>query len=177
MFKLDKSEFTILLDDKPYDEFNQLQELAKQEGYKNAISDNKDSYFVTVMVNNIPYFSYTSILYGDNVLRVATKLYANPKIRNNISRTLFRKILFTWFDVFETKDFEHIKLKILSRHSSMSKWKNYFKRLGWQMDEDNVYQVANSKKKASSWKQLYYKGDITLLDRPKMSIKTYQLMF
>jgi len=45
------------------------------------------------------------------------------------------------------------------------------------MDEDNVYQVANSKKKASSWKQLYYKGDITLLDRPKMSIKTYQLMF
>jgi len=173
MIKIDKSGYTILCDSKPYPEFNELQKLAIEEGQFKATIDNRDSYFITVVIDGIPSFSFTSILVTKDILRVVTKLYANPNLKDNISRS----ILFSCFDIFDSEHFDHIKLQIVSRHPSLTRWKSFFHRRGFTVDEDNLYLMGRDKKKQTSWKQLYYKGDINYLGVEKMSQKKYESLF
>ena len=173
MIIIDKTDFKLLCDTKPYDEFNVLQTLAYEEGWHKAIIDDKDTHFFTVVIGDTPAFSFTAVKMNGNILRSMTKIYSNPVYRSSINR----KILNTCFEFFDSEYFGDIKLKIISRHPSQTAWKSWFRRQGWSIDDDMLYLISKDKKKQTAWKQLYYKGDIELLNTEKMSKEKYEGVF
>ena len=170
-------EFDIICKDEPYPEFDYLQKQAINEGWNRAIIDDKDTYFLTVMIGNIPAFSFTSVQIGDDVLRIVTKLYSNPEIRKNITHKLWKNIVHSCIAIFDTEHFNHIKLKLITRHPSLSNWKTIYRKLNWVIEEDNLYLIGRDKKKQTSWKQIYYKGDIDCLQTENISYDKYVSLF
>lgn len=169
--------FTTKIDTKPFKDFNILQGYAHMEGVKDAILDGKDKFYIVSYVNNLPTYSWTAVSVGVNVLRIVTKLYGHPERRNHIPLRTRRDIIFTYIQMYDDPEFDYIKLKLVSRSPLMTPWNNLFKNLNYTVDDDTVYCIGNYKYSEVSWKNIYYKGDITALNRPKMSMQQFQLMF
>lgn len=169
--------FTTRVDTKPFKDFNVLQGYAHLEGVKDALLDGKDKYYIVSYVNNLPVYSWTAASVGLNVLRIVTKLYSHPERRSNIPLRTRRDIIFTYIQMYDDPEFDHVKLKLVSRSPLMTPWTNLFKNLNYTVDDSNVYCIGKDKYKAESWKNIYYRGDIELLNKPKMSMQKFELMF
>lgn len=169
--------YEILIDNKLYDEFNVLQQMAKAEGWYRAIVDGKDSYFITVLIDNVPAFSFTAIKINQHTIRIVTKLYSNPRFRNNVKLSLWKSIIDDCVNLFDSPMFHWAKLKIITRHPSLSNWKSMYRKRGWIVEEDSLYQIGNDKTSSTAWKQIYYSGDISLLQRLSMSQQKYREVF
>lgn len=174
---LEYPDFQIMVSSEPYEEFNILQEMALKEGWVKALIDEKDTYFLTILKDGIPCFSFTAIEISKNILRVVTKLYSNPEVRHKLQNRIIYEMSKQGILVFERPEYSQYKLQFISRHPSMTSWKKIHKSIGWNVDDDTMYLVGNKQDKQTAWKQLYYKGDISILNTQKMSLQKYESIF
>lgn len=170
-------EFEIIVDTKTYPEFDMLQDFARKEGWVKALIDDKDTYFLTIIKDGIPHFTFTAIEISSNVLRVVTKLYSNPEVRHKLPNRLIYEMAKQGILVFDRPEYNHYQFQFISRHPSMTSWKKIHKSIGWTVDDDSMYLIGNRADKQSAWKQIYYRGNIDLLDTQSMSIKKYESFF
>jgi hypothetical protein len=175
MHIIEKDRFKIITHNRPFKDFNLLQGYAHMEGYKDALLDGKDKYYTTAYIDGTLVYSWTAVAVNTSTLRIVTKLYAHPEHRNKLTAGQIRSVPLEYIKSMST--IEPNKLKIVTRSPEMTPWRNLFKKSGYSYDDQNVYLIGSWKHTASAWKNIYYLGDINLLDRPKMPMSTYQLMF
>jgi len=175
MHIIEKPTYTIMTSDKPFKDFNLLQGYAHMEGNKTGILDGKDKYFTVAYIDGLPTYSWTAVAINVKTLRIVTKLYGHPERRQHIPRSIIKHLPIEYVRLMDRIEPE--KLRIVSRSPEMSNWNALWRRIGYEIDFENVYQIGSWKHAASAWKHIYYSGDLTYLDRPKMSKSTYQLMF
>lgn len=172
-----------IVSDKPYFEFEYLQNLAKKTNTTKALKDSKDEFFVSAIIDEEPAYSCTAVnggLYDDNVLRVSTKFFANPKFANKTSIRLFQKICQYGTEIFKNydeKEFKKFNFFFISRHPSSNPIKRLYKNIGWTVDDPNLYLVGKDPNKSKSWRYIYYYGDLKDFKVPSMTLEQYKKKF
>lgn len=78
---------------------------------------------------------------------------------------------------FDEERFPNIQLRIITKHPTAKQLKRYYQRQGWSIDDDVVHLIGENKHKPTSWKHVYYKGNLSLLGRPTMSMQAFEGMF
>jgi predicted O-methyltransferase YrrM len=171
------SDFEIIVSKSTHQEFDMMQDFARNEGWVKAIADDKDTYYCVIMKDSIPCFSFTAIEMSPTVVRGPTKLYGNPEIKHKLSNRMIYNMFKESVLIFSRPEHSQYKLQFISRHPSMTSWKKIHESVGCTVDDDNMYLVGNRPDKQSAWKQIYYKGDIAELNTQCMSVKKYESMF
>jgi len=169
-----KDNIKYILSDKPYFEFEYLQTLAKKLNFKKVIKDKNDSYFGVVLLNEEPAYSYTARngeLYSKNVLRCNTKFFANPKFAGKLSLKTMKNIYQNGINLLvDTKKYDFY---FISRHPNSKPIRRIYKERGFYVDDNNLYLVGKDPNKSSSWRFIYYIGDIKNFNVPKITLNEY----
>jgi predicted O-methyltransferase YrrM len=168
--------FEIIIDTQPFGMFNDLQSMAKKEGWTKAFISKSDTHFCVVVKDGIPYYSYTAQKLSSTVVRVATKLYSNPELRAELSLKEIKAMKLAASTLFDHPDFSEFKLKVITRHPSLPERGATYKRVGYNECED-LYLINGKNEDQIAWKKLFYKGDLELLNRPRITQKQYVQMF
>jgi predicted O-methyltransferase YrrM len=178
-----KDDIKFIVSDKPYFEFEYLQTLAKKNNIKKVIKDFKDEYFVCALLNEEPAYSCTAVnggLYSPNVLRCSTKFFANPKYVGKTPTTVFKKICQYGTEIFKEyneESFKKYNFYFISRHPNSSPIKRLYEGIDWIVNDENLYLVGKDSEKSSSWRHIYYSGDINNFNVPKMTLNDYYSKF
>lgn len=164
-------------------EFEYLQSLAKKQNIKKAIKDNKDEYFLCGLYNEDPAYSCTAVnggLYDSNVLRCTSKFFVNPKYANKMPVSLFKTICLFGTEFFikhKKKEFDKFNFYFISRHPNSSPIKRLYQKIGWTIDDPYLYLIGKYPEKESSWRHIYYIGDINNFKVPRMTMEEYKEKF
>jgi len=180
---VEKNGIKFIVSNKPYFEFEYLQSLAKRNNIKKAIKDSRDEYFVCALLNEEPAYSCTAVnggLYSSNVLRCSTKFFANPKYAGKTPPKVFKTICQYGTEVFKKyneQDFQKFNFYFISRHPDSTPIKRLYEEIGWIVNDPYLYLVGKDPEKASSWRHIYYSGNINTFNVAKMSIDEYNKKF
>jgi predicted O-methyltransferase YrrM len=166
--------FDIHIDTQPFELFMSLQNMAKEEGWIKAITGSGDTHFGVITVDGVPYYSLTYQRLSKEVMRVGTKLYSNPSIRKSLTPTIIRDMYREAVSIFDND--KDIKLKFITRPINTPSHDTFLKRFGFESD-DNYYLIGGNKYEITSWKYLYYKGDLSALDPQVLSKEKFEMMF
>jgi len=173
-----KDNIKYILSNKPYFEFDYLQTVAKKLNIKKVIKDKNDNYFGVVLIDEEPAYSYTARngdLYDKNVIRCNTKFFANPKFAGKLSLKTMKDIYQNGINLLvDTKKYDFY---FISRHPNSKPIKRIYKQKGFYVDDNKLYQVGKDSEKSSSWRYIYYIGDIKYFNVPKMSLNEYYSKF
>ena len=161
----------------PHFDYVHLQHIATKNGISKAITDFKDEYFITMQwKDNDPHLMASLAnggLYSDGVYRI-TKIYIKDQMPIMVSKAQITH-LFHITDYIPEID---CKLFFGSRGVNDHPWARIANMTGnSDIDEENVYMVGVNPDKKSTWKHIYYSGDISLLTIPKMSLAEYKERF
>lgn len=169
------------ISDTPHKEWEEIQKIAIKNNVKKAIKDFKDDYFVTIFYKGTPRSTFTIAnggLYPKNVYRVITKAFKNPEA---VPEFFSKKV-----SLYEVQcaanllsEIEEVQcdLMIVSRETVDGSLSIAFTKIGWEVDEEHVYLVGQNPNKPSSWKHIYYLGDLNCWTGKKMTKDQYNLYF
>ncbi len=173
-----KDNIKYILSNKSYFEFDYLQTVAKKLNIKKVIKDKNDNYFGVVLIDEEPAYSYTARngdLYDKNVIRCNTKFFANPKFAGKLSLKTMKDIYQNGINLLvDTKKYDFY---FISRHPNSKPIKRIYKQKGFYVDDNKLYQVGKDPEKSSSWRYIYYIGDIKYFNVPKMTLNEYYSKF
>lgn len=183
--EIDQQDVKFIVSNEPYFEFEYLQAVAKRTNTKTAIKDRRDEFYVSAIIDEEPAYSCTAVnggLYDNNVLRVSTKFFANPKFAKKTPKKLFQKIcqygteIFKNYDV-EIPEFKRFNFFFISRHPNSNPIKRLYKDIGWEVEDPHLYLVGKDPAKSTAWRYIYYSGDIKNFNVPRMTVEQYKEKF
>lgn len=181
--------FRFLIDTKPFKEYEELQTQARGEAYYTDPRYHRER-FVVMCYLDIPIVSMSHVnggLYPANVGRISD-LYTSDYLRTDRRlqsaadgaaehtkqfRYGMKLVTNEIVDMFTPYD-----LTIVSKKADQRLWKRWMAAMNYSSDEGYYYLVTNPKGQSSSWRRVFYRGDLSLLDSvEKMSSSTYEMMF
>lgn len=170
-------DLTITVSNNKHFDYAHLQHIAAKAGINKAKTDFKDEWFITMQYkDNDPHLMASLAnggLYSDGVYRI-TKIYIKDQLPIMVNKAQIT-YLFHICDDIPSID---CKLFFGCRGVNDHPWARIAHLTGnSDIDEDNVYMVGQNPNKKSTWKHIYYNGDISLLNVPKMSLVEYKERF
>jgi hypothetical protein len=187
MIEVEVDRFRIILSDTPFDAYESLNQQAQSEGLRVQQLERREK-FIVVYLDGEPRASLSLVnggLYNPSVARWSD-FYAVPWVRDNTINTipdhspklsLMRQAMrYIGNDLIDL--YTDYKLIIVSKRADQKLWKRRMKDMNFEYDGENYYLVTQPKNAASSWRRIFYRGDISLLnDVERMSATTYEAMF
>lgn len=167
-------DLTITVSDNKHFDWAYLHHLAVKAGHKKSKSDFKDEYFISFQwKDNEPHFIATLAnggLYSKGVYRI-TKIYSHVSVPIMIHKAQYLYLFGIMDDLPELE----CKLFFGCRPPGESKWAKIINTVDStsKLDLDNVYMVGTNPNKKSTWHNIYYSGDISLLNVPTMTMREY----
>lgn len=187
MIEVEVDRFKIILSDTLFDAYESLNQQAQSEGLRVQQLERREK-FIVVYLDGEPRASLSLVnggLYNPFVARWSD-FYSVPWVRNNTINTipdhspklsLMRQAMkYIGNDLIDL--YTDYKLVIVSKRADQKLWRRRMKDMNFESDEDTYYLVTQPKSSADSWRRIFYRGDLSLLnDVDKMSAATYGVMF
>lgn len=159
----------------PSDEYNTLQQLARDEGSWESIFPQGKDYYIVYVENDTLCVSYTAKKFNNNSFSFST-IYSNPTARSNFSMRDKNRMFIDSINLFFENDIENIKLGIIARLASKPRlWSS--SRYEWTSIPHTYYLMSLPKHLQRSWKRIAYYGDQSLLNMQSMSTEKYKVTF
>lgn len=190
--EFERGEFTIVVADHPHPTWEFIQQAAvveKNKEYSDIAFGTKYEYNCVICYQQMPvtsFFMMNGGRYPSNCLRVFTKLYSTPHVRQQVG--LFSpavtmqsiSILSNFIeDILPQTEIPPYDFYFWSKLPGEQDWIRTLNRKAvapWSLSE-NLYFTGTKETDARAWRYIAYKGDIDRFNQPSMSPNEYQLLF
>ena len=180
--------WTFLLHTELFTEYKELQKEARGDNYHTRDVSHRER-FLVMAYDGIPRVSMSYVnggMYHPAVCRISD-FYTSKWVRGeSVVRSIDegqaeRTKQLRYGMKLGTNDiidqFTDYKLVLISKRADQRMWKRWMASMNFLSDEDTYYVLKSPRHAASSWRRVFYSGDMSLLDVDRMSVDKYEMMF
>ena len=177
-YKSEKINGYWIVSDQTYAEFEFLQQKAIEEKHWESVSPHGVDYYITFVLDSVPYVHYTAKKFNDNSFIFST-MFGNPDQRiKPIENLRLKNMVFgDSINLFFDRKIDNIELGVIGRYVSKPKLWTIPRVKDWYFIPDRYYLTSQPRYLQRSWKNICYRGNLDLLNLESMNLKKYHCVY